>query len=133
LAPIAVKVVLGPPTHKFTGVVTVGADGSAFTLAVIAERLPSQLPALASNDWLTKKTTELGEPVVMAGAAAKGLPPEAAVYHFRLVPVAVKVVPGPPTHKFTGVITIGADGSALTFTVIAERLPSQLPALASND
>ena len=67
----------------------------------------------------------------MAGAAAKGLPPEAAVYHFRLVPVAVKVVPGPPTHKFTGVVTVGTAG-IVTFTVIAERLPSQLPALASE-
>ena len=69
----------------------------------------------------------------MAGAAAKGLPPEAAVYHLRLVPVAVKVAAGPPTHKFTGLVTVGAAGSALTFTVIAERLPSQLPALVSKD
>ena len=69
----------------------------------------------------------------MAGALAKAVPPEATVYHLRLVPVAVKVAPGPPTHKFTGLVTVGADGSALTFTVIAERLPSQPPTLASED
>jgi hypothetical protein len=67
----------------------------------------------------------------MAGAAAKGLPPEGTVYHLRLIPVAVKVVPGPPTHRFTGLITPGAAG-ALTFTVMAERVPSQAPTLASE-
>ena len=70
---------------------------------------------------------------MITGALAKAVPPEAAVYHLRLVPVAVKVVPGPPTHKFTGLVTVGAAGNALTFTVMAERFPSQLPALASKD
>jgi hypothetical protein len=69
----------------------------------------------------------------MVGAEAKGLPPEAEVYHLRLMPVAVKVAPGPPTHKFTGLVTGGAVGNALTFTVMDERSHSQLPALASND
>ena len=69
----------------------------------------------------------------MAGALVEAVPPVATVYHLRLLPVAVKVVPGPPTHKFIGLVTVGADGSALTFTVIAERAPSQAPALAAND
>ena len=69
----------------------------------------------------------------MAGAPAKAVPPEATVYHLRLVPVAVKVVPGPPTHKFTGLVTVGAVGSGLTLAVIAERSPSQLPELAPKD
>jgi hypothetical protein len=69
----------------------------------------------------------------MVGAEAKGLPPEGTVYHLRLVPVAVKVAPGPPTHKFTGLVTVGAVGNAFMFTVMAERAPSQLPALAAND
>ena len=67
----------------------------------------------------------------MVGAAANGLPPEAEVYHLRLLPVAVKVVPGPPTHKFTGLVTVGADGSGLTLAVMAERLPSHPPTLAT--
>ncbi len=69
----------------------------------------------------------------MVGAEANGVPPEAAVYHLRLVPVAVKVAPGPPIHKFTGLVTVGAAGNALTFTLMAERAPSQLPALAAKD
>ena len=69
----------------------------------------------------------------MVGAEANGVPPEADVYHLRLIPVAVKVVPGPPTHKLIGLVTVGATGKAFTFTVMAERSPSQLPALASND
>ena len=73
----------------------------------------------------------LAEPVVITGALAKAVPPEADVYHLRLVPVAVKVVPGPPTHKFTGLVTAGADGRAFTFTFMAERLPSHPPTLAT--
>ena len=70
---------------------------------------------------------------MITGALAKAVPPEADVYHLRLVPVAVKVVPGPPTHKLIGLVTVGAAGKGFTFTVMAERSPSQLPELASND
>ena len=75
----------------------------------------------------------LAEPVVITGAVANGVPPEATLYHLRLVPVAVKVVPGPPTHKLIRLVTVGAAGKGFTFTVMAERSPSQLPVLASND
>ena len=49
---------------------------------------------------------------MITGALANAVPPEAAVYHLRLVPVAVKVVPGPPTHKLMGLVTVGAEGGA---------------------
>ena len=49
----------------------------------------------------------------MVGALAKGVPPDETVYHLRLVPVAVRVALGPPTHKFTGVVTVGAAGRVI--------------------
>ena len=42
------------------------------------------------------------------------VPPETTVYHFRLVPDAVKESAGTPTHKFNGVTTVGAAGIGLT-------------------
>ena len=56
------------------------------------------------------------------------------MYHLRFVPVAVRVAPGPPTHKLTGVVTVGAAGSAFTLTTIAALdVPSQPPDAEDKD
>ena len=51
----------------------------------------------------------------MTGVAIVGVD-DAVAYHLRLVPLAVSVVPAPPTHRLTGVVTVGAEG-VFTFTV----------------
>ena len=62
------------------------------------------------------------------------MPPDEAVYHLRFVPVALSVALGPPTHKFTGVVTVGAAGSAFTFaTIAALAVHSQPPDAADKD
>ncbi len=47
------------------------------------------------------------------------MPPAAAVYHNRLVPVAVNGFAGLPYHNCTGVFTVGAGGRACPITVMA--------------
>ena len=59
------------------------------------------------------------------------VPPVDAVYQSKLVPVAVNVVPLPDTQRLTGVVTVGALGSAFTFTAIRALAPSQDPAAGS--
>jgi len=61
------------------------------------------------------------------GAVALPTPPVAAVYHNRFVPVAVSGTAVAPWQYVTGLVTVGAAGNAVTFTVIAARGPSQVP------
>ena len=57
--------------------------------------------------------------VVGVGAVDEPVPPVAAVYHSKLLPVAVKAVAVAPSQYVTGVVTVGADGGAFTVTAIA--------------
>jgi hypothetical protein len=59
------------------------------------------------------------------GAAARGLPPLAAVYHFNEVPVAVSAEAVIPTQYATGVVTTGAAGLGLIMIVTESRGLSQ--------
>ena len=52
------------------------------------------------------------------GAVAEPVPPVAVVYHSNPVPVAVSAVAVAPWQYVTGVVTVGADGVAVTFTTI---------------
>ena len=63
------------------------------------------------------------------GAVALPVPPEATVYHNRLVPVAVIAEAVSPSHYTTGEVTPGAEGKALMVTSIWARGPSQPLAL----
>jgi hypothetical protein len=52
------------------------------------------------------------------GAVVDPIPPEAVLYQSRFVPVAVSCTDGEPWHKTNGLVTLGATGTAVTFTVI---------------
>ncbi len=98
LSPVAVNGAAGTPIQMFSGELTVGGAGRAFTTTLIAALGPSQDPVPA---LLVCDTYQLVDPVaVVAGVGAEmAVPPEAAVYHFRLVPVAVSVEDGPSWHN----------------------------------
>ncbi len=61
------------------------------------------------------------------GAVVLPVPPVAVVYHIRFVPDAVNGTAVAPWQYVTGVLTVGAAGRAVTFTVIAARGPSHTP------
>ena len=63
--------------------------------------------------------------VLGVGGVALPVPPVAAVYQSKLVPVAVSAVAVAPWQYAIGA-TVGAAGVAVTFTVIAALGPSQL-------
>ena len=50
----------------------------------------------------------------------------AAVYHNKVVPVAVSAVAVAPWQYITGVVTVGAEGVGLIVTTINALGPSQL-------
>ena len=62
------------------------AEGPAFTLTVMEERGPSPHPVT----WLTYQVVLPTVPVDGVGAMDEPVPPVAAVYHNKPVPVAVK-------------------------------------------
>ena len=53
------------------------------------------------------------------GAVADPVPPVAAVYHNKLLPVAVSGTAVAFWQYVTGEVTVGAAGGAVTFTTIA--------------
>ena len=59
------------------------------------------------------------------GAVADPVPPVAAVYHFRLVPVADNADAVAFKQYTTGVVTVGAAVNVFTVTTIAALAPSQ--------
>lgn len=65
--------------------------------------------------------------VLVAGIGAVVLPdpPDALVYHFRLVPVAESTPAVASLQYSTGVLTIGAVGKGLIFTLMLVLGPSQ--------
>ena len=56
---------------------------------------------------------------------ATPVPPVAAVYHNKLVPVAVKAVAVAPWQYEIGEVTVGAVGCGLTVTVVAAEVAEQ--------
>ena len=59
------------------------------------------------------------EPVLIVGAALKGVVVVASAYHFKvLLPVGVALITGlgSPTHALTGDVTVGRTGTGLTVT-----------------
>ena len=58
------------------------------------------------------------------GAVALPVPPVAAVYQSRLLPVAVRSVAVAFWQYVTGELTVGAAGVALIVTAIVDRGPS---------
>ena len=60
-------------------------------------------------------------------AVALPVPPVAAVYHNKFVPVAVNAVAVLPWQYAIGETTVGAAVTAVTFTTIAALGPSQVP------
>ena len=63
------------------------------------------------------------------GAVRLPVPPDAAVYHNKPVPVAVNTDAVAFRQYTTGVVTDGADGVAFIVTTICALGLSQLPAL----
>ena len=59
------------------------------------------------------------------------VPPLAAVYQSKFVPVAVNTDDGPPTQRLIGVLTVGELGAGFTNTEIVARGLSQAPTDAS--
>ena len=59
------------------------------------------------------------------GAVALPVPPVAAVYHNKFDPVAVNAEAVAFLQYVTGVVTVGADGVAVTVTAMAALGPSQ--------
>ena len=55
--------------------------------------------------------------MVGVGAVALPVPPVAAVYHNNPVPVAVNAVAVAPWQYAIGVVTVGADGAAVTVNI----------------
>ena len=67
--------------------------------------------------------------VLGVGAALLPVPPVEEVYHFKDVPDAVNAEAVAPIHKFTGLVTVGAEGAAVMFTTI-EALSLSQPVVA---
>jgi hypothetical protein len=109
--------------QKFTGVVTIGLAGVAFTVTVMDERVE-----LSQPDAFTEATKNVVLPAVVVlgvGAPARSVP--AALYQRKVAPaggVAVNVVAPSPTQYETVGLTEGAMGNAFTVTVMVERVLS---------
>ena len=63
------------------------------------------------------------------GAVVELVPLAATVYHNKLLPVAESCTDVEPWHNTTGLVTVGAEGTAVTFTVITTRLGLSQPAI----
>ena len=63
------------------------------------------------------------------GAVAEPVPPDATLYQSKFDPVAESCTEGEPWHKTTGLVTVGAEGTAVTFTVITTRVGLSQPAI----
>ena len=68
-----------------------------------------------------------GDVVDGVGGVEEPVPPVAAVYHNKLLPVAVSIPAADPSQYLTGLITAGAASAALTVTVIGVLGLSQEP------
>jgi hypothetical protein len=123
LVPAAVSAETAAPWQYTTGLVTIGAAGVGFTVTSICALGPSQMPTV----WLTHQLIVPGDPVDGVGAVEDPVPPLAVVYHWRLVPAAVRAEAAAPWQYTTGLVTIGAAGVGLTVTSICALGPSQMP------
>ena len=71
-------------------------------------------------------------PIVEAetvGAVAEPVPPDATLYQSKFDPVAESCTDAEPWHKTTGLVTPGAEGTAVMFTVITALVGLSQPAI----
>jgi len=111
-APDTVKFIAVPLHTEKLGFADILGDKLLFTVTVICALGPSQLFTVCD-------TQKLNVPAVLVtgvGAVALPVPPVAAVYHFKLLPVAVNGVADEFT-QYDGLLTVGADGVAFTVPV----------------
>ena len=95
--------------------------GRAFTVTTMAALELSPQPVT----WLTYQVLLPTVDVFGVGGIAVPVPPVAASYHIRLLPVADKGTAGSFWQIFSGEVTPGAMANAFTTTCMVFRGPSQ--------
>ena len=109
--PVSIKVW---PAHIGLFELAVG-TGNGFTVTTICALGPSQPLLLV---WLTQYDVLPAVVVDGVGAVALPVPPVAAVYHNKPVPVAVNGTAVAFRQYTTGVVTVGGSTAAFTVTTI---------------
>ena len=101
-------------------------SGFGFIVTNIAALAPSQATPLVVTVWLTKYVVLPAVAVDGVGAVADPVPPVAAVYHNKLVPVADNADAVAFKQYTTGVVTVGAAVDSFTVTVPEDEVEQPL-------
>jgi len=113
--PVAFKVrVEAPSQYWYVSGSTMGNTDLGLTNTFICARGPSQLLTV----WLTYHELEPGVVVKGTGAVALPVPPVAAEYHNRFVPIADSGAAVAPSQRYTQGCTVRAGGVTFTTTVV---------------